>query len=248
MSSDATTIPIRHSPEDSRRGSLGRVFTRLRADTRAERLIGAVSLVSIVAVSLLLVVITADRPSGLAPTTHTGFFPNWMAGPLGGLWPGLTSNGTTLRWLFTIALLVMYLAYVLVLSSAPSLSARWVIGAILAVHVVYLRGAADGAHRRLQLHQLRAHGDRAPPEPVYDDADQRAPRRPGVRAEQLAPAPQPVRADVHAHHVRCRAARRGRLVLGAQGAVHARRASRSSSWSGSARCGSGATRCAPSRS
>jgi hypothetical protein len=138
MSSDATTIPIRHSPEDSRRGSLGRVFTRLRADTRAERLIGAVSLVSIVALSLLLVVITADRPSGLAPTTHTGFFPKWMAGPLGGLWPGLTSNGTTLRWLFTIALLVMYLAYVLVLSSAPSLSARWVIGAILAVHVVYL--------------------------------------------------------------------------------------------------------------
>ena len=34
-----------------------------------------------------------------------------MAGPLGGLWPGLTRNGTTLRYLFTGALVVMYVAY-----------------------------------------------------------------------------------------------------------------------------------------
>jgi hypothetical protein len=138
MSSDATTIPFRQSPEDGRRGTLGRAFARLRVDTGTERLIGGISLVSIVALSLLLVVVTADRPSGLAPTTHTGFFPKWMAGPLGGLWPGLTSNGTTLRWLFTIALLVMYAAYVLIIRSAPALSARWVVGAILAVHAVFL--------------------------------------------------------------------------------------------------------------
>ncbi len=48
----------------------------------------------------------ADRPSLLAPTTHTGFFPHWMAGPLGGLWPGLTRNSTTLKYLFTGAIVV----------------------------------------------------------------------------------------------------------------------------------------------
>ena len=55
-------------------------------------MVGALALAAIVALSLFIVLITANRPSLLAPTTHTGFFPRWMAGPLGGLLPGLTEQ------------------------------------------------------------------------------------------------------------------------------------------------------------
>ena len=41
--------------------------------------------------------------------------------------------------------------------------------------------AAAGADGRLQLHQLRAHGGRAPPQPVHDDPDPRAAQRPELR-------------------------------------------------------------------
>jgi hypothetical protein len=92
----------------------------------------------VVSGSLLLVVASANRPSLLAPTTHANFFPRWMAGPLGGLWPGLTGNGTILRWLFTGAIVAMYAAYVVALRYSGRLQARWVIGAILAVHAVFL--------------------------------------------------------------------------------------------------------------
>jgi len=138
MSGDATTIPLQGAPERRPGNALTRGAARLRARLRVQELTGAGGLFCIVALSLFLVLITANRPSGLAPTTHTGFYPRWMAGPLGGLWPSLTTNGTTLRWLFTGSLIAMYIAYILVLRTAPALRARWVIGAILAVHAVFL--------------------------------------------------------------------------------------------------------------
>ncbi len=89
--------------------------------------------------SVLYVVIAADRPSLFAAPTHTGFFPSWMAGPLGGLWPGLTRNGTTLRWIFTGGLAVMYGCYLAALACVPALrmNARWVIVAIVAMHLAF---------------------------------------------------------------------------------------------------------------
>jgi hypothetical protein len=91
--------------------------------------------------SLLFVVIAADRPSLFAAPTHTGFFPGWMAGPLGGLWPGLTRDGTALRWVFTAGMVVMYGGYLVALSYVPDmparLSARWAIAAVVAVHAIF---------------------------------------------------------------------------------------------------------------
>ena len=52
-----------------------------------------------------------------------------MAGPLGGLWPGLTRSPTALKYLFTGAIVVMYAAYLLALRYVPLLRARWAIGA-----------------------------------------------------------------------------------------------------------------------
>jgi hypothetical protein len=99
--------------------------------------IGASALVTIVLCAVLIVVFAADRPSLFSATTHTGFFPHWMAGPLGGLIPGLTRSPTKLKYLFTAALVVMYVSYVIGLKYVPMLRARWAIGAVLAVHACF---------------------------------------------------------------------------------------------------------------
>jgi uncharacterized membrane protein (DUF485 family) len=96
----------------------------------------------LVALSLLFVVIAANRPSLFAATSHAGFFPGWMAGPLGGLWPGLTRNTTALRFVFTGAMTTMYVSYVLALAYVPSIAdtrlrARWAIAAVVGVHAIF---------------------------------------------------------------------------------------------------------------
>jgi len=143
MSSDASTLPLRETPlggADSarRRGILGRRPRALVRASAADVRIGALSLLVIVAGCALIVVIAADRPSILAPQSNTNFFPHWMAGPLGGLWPGLPRDTTMLRYLFTGLIVAMYVAYVAALKHAPRLPARWVIGAVLAVHAIFL--------------------------------------------------------------------------------------------------------------
>lgn len=92
----------------------------------------------IVALSLLVVVMAADRPSWLASTTHSDYFPRWMAGPLGGLLPGMTGSATTLKYWVTGSIVLMYVSYLVLLRCTPQLPARWVLGAILAVHVIFV--------------------------------------------------------------------------------------------------------------
>jgi hypothetical protein len=142
MSGDARTLPLQETALD---GVIARAGRRLRngragALVGAERSVrtGALAMLAIVVLSLLVVVMAANRPSLLSPTTHTNFYPRWMAGPLGGLWPGLTDNGTTLKYLFSGAIVLMYAGYLLALRSAARLPARWIVAAILAVHAVFL--------------------------------------------------------------------------------------------------------------
>jgi hypothetical protein len=93
---------------------------------------------AIVLAALLIVLMAADRPSLLTPATHNNFYPRWMAGPLGGLWPSLTDNGVVLKDLFTGGMGLMYVAYLVALRSAPRLPTRWIVAAIVAVHAVIL--------------------------------------------------------------------------------------------------------------
>jgi len=137
MAGEATTIPLTDGHPGGRRPLRLAAF-RERARTSSSRRAGAVSLVAIVAFSLFIVVIAADRPSLLSPPTHGGFYPHWMAGPLGGLWPGLSGNTTTLRWLFSLPLVGMYGAYVFILRRSERLPASWILGGILAVHAVFI--------------------------------------------------------------------------------------------------------------
>jgi hypothetical protein len=117
-------------------GSRARAGAPTRMVSRDARL-GALALIAIVACSAFVLVAAADRPSLLSATTHGGYFPHWMAGPLGGLWPGLTRNGTKLKYLFSGAIVLMYGAYLLGLRYVPRLQARWAIGTIVAVHAIF---------------------------------------------------------------------------------------------------------------
>ncbi len=85
---------------------------------------------------MLLVVAAADRPSVLSATTTFHFFPHWMAGPLGGLWPSLTRDTLSLRYFFTATIVVMYASYAVGLKYVPRLRARWAIAAVVAVHAI----------------------------------------------------------------------------------------------------------------
>ncbi len=133
MSGDASTLTLRDAHL--------RVGRRADADALASAdagvWAGALALTVIVALSGLVVVMAADRPSLLSATTHTGFYPHWMAGPLGGLLPGLTRSPTKLKYLFTGALVVMYASYLVGLKYVPRLRARWAIGAVAAVHASF---------------------------------------------------------------------------------------------------------------
>ncbi len=140
MSGQATGIKLRRGAPFSApaRLRLRRRATGQLTGTRLDVRVAGVMLGAIVALSLFIVLITANRPSLLAPTTHTGFYPHWMSGPLGGLLPGLTSNSTTLRFMFTGAIVVMFVAYVWVLRCAPRVPVGWVVAAIVLVHAIFL--------------------------------------------------------------------------------------------------------------
>ncbi len=141
MAGDAGTLPLRGGPLGRgllRRGRTAPGAEETVAEERSGAMIAIAGLGLIVLLSLFVVVITADRPSGLAPTSHAGYFPHWMAGPLGGLLPSLTRNGNTLRYMFTGAIVVMYASYLVVLRNIASVRARWVLGAIVGAHAVFL--------------------------------------------------------------------------------------------------------------
>ncbi len=139
MTSEASTIPLGDGAAPRRRG-----LTRRRPLGSAGERTGVwqiavlVSLAAIVGLCLFVVVMAADRPSVLSPTTHGFFYPHWMAGPLGGLWPGLSGNSTTLKYLFSGAIVAMYLAYAVVLKGSVTVRPRWILAAILAVHVIFI--------------------------------------------------------------------------------------------------------------
>ena len=142
MSGDARTLPLRDTPAGGAQAARAPARSRRRVNVLARTSgavrVGALSLFVIVACSALVVVIAADRPSILSPTSHANFFPHWMAGPLGGLWPGFTRDGTALKYLFTGAIVLMYAAYLAALAYVPRMRARWAIGAIVAVHAIFL--------------------------------------------------------------------------------------------------------------
>lgn len=106
------------------------------ARRRLDVTVGAAALLTILVCAFLIVLVAADRPSALAATTITHYFPGWMAGPLGGLWPSLTRSPSALKAIVTGSIVAMYVSYLLSLRYAPRLGARYAIGAIVGVHAI----------------------------------------------------------------------------------------------------------------
>lgn len=90
----------------------------------------------LVTLTLLLVIIAADRPSVLARVSVPGFFPSWIAGPLGGLWPGLKPSQSALEYLASGVMVAMFACYLVALRYASRLRARWTLATIVALHIV----------------------------------------------------------------------------------------------------------------
>jgi hypothetical protein len=150
MSSDATTLPLRDpllgepkvvgrrrlvAPE--RRASREHDLPASRPERRQTAIAAAV-LAIIVLCAAVIVLGAADRPSFLSAPSHVGYFPHWLAGPLGGLWPGFTRSPQVLKALFTGAMVVMYGAYLVGLKYVPLLRARWAIATVVAAHAILL--------------------------------------------------------------------------------------------------------------
>ncbi len=151
MSSDASTLPLRDpllgEPEIAprrrlipleRRSARERGEDRARQGERRRAMIAAGALVTILVCGAVIVLGAADRPSFLSAPSHTGFFPHWLAGPLGGLWPGFTRSAAIQKSLLTGALVVMFAAYLLCLRHVSQLRARWAIAALVGVHAIFV--------------------------------------------------------------------------------------------------------------
>jgi hypothetical protein len=150
MPSDATTLPLRDQllgePDLASRRKLVPSFERRAAGEqrvagasreRTQTAIAVAALSVILLCAAIIVLGAADRPSILSAPSHVGFFPHWLAGPLGGLWSGFTRNPAVLKSLFTGAIVVMYVAYLLALKYVPLLRGRWAIATVVAAHVIF---------------------------------------------------------------------------------------------------------------
>ena len=94
----------------------------------------ATSLALLVAGVTLVVLVAAARWTFLVPPGKTAF-PHWMAGPLQGFFTAFDPTRSQLKVAFTATLGGLYLVYLLALLTVPALRARWLIAAVVGVHV-----------------------------------------------------------------------------------------------------------------
>jgi hypothetical protein len=84
-----------------------------------------------------VVLAAAERPSVLS-SAHRGAFTGWFAGPLRGLLPNLTRSQSMLERGLHGALIAMLGAWMIVVLAGASVRAGVIVGAVVAVNVVFL--------------------------------------------------------------------------------------------------------------
>lgn len=100
--------------------------------------IGAIALAGIVAACAIVVLVAAQGGSHyLSPVVVRGG-PGWLAGPLGGLWPGRPTALASVERLLLVDLLAMLALYLAAIACAPRIHPAVLWGAVGAVHVVFL--------------------------------------------------------------------------------------------------------------
>jgi hypothetical protein len=114
-------------------------LARLRArDWRTERT-GRIAVVALLVAAAVLVVAAAGQRSALVPPAKGGF-PVWMVGPFQGLASWLPGSGLFNSILFSALTAAMFACYLVALACLRRLSARFVVGALVAAHVLFVLG------------------------------------------------------------------------------------------------------------
>jgi hypothetical protein len=124
-----------------RGGSLARRAAQESPDRPARRdaLLGTLRLLPllvIVALCLAVVAFAAHGASLVSPTVGSGDYPSWLAGPLHSLWPGAVPDKRLVGRVLTGALVLMFLAYLLVVHQAEKIDARWIIAGVLVLQAI----------------------------------------------------------------------------------------------------------------
>lgn len=104
-----------------------------RAATVLARVVGFASLATVTITSLHVVTSAATFPLPLVPA-RLGGFPGWLRGPLSG--PGHVLLEGDFAW----AMVAMTVAYLAALACTAALRDRWLIGTVVAVHLIFLLG------------------------------------------------------------------------------------------------------------
>jgi hypothetical protein len=104
---------------------------------RRSTVLAALALMVLGAVAI--VVVAAAHRSQLVPPAKGGFG-TWMVGPFRGLAGGLTRNHDALGVMFSVLILLMAGAYGLLVAAGRHVPLRWAVGAIVAIHVVFVLG------------------------------------------------------------------------------------------------------------
>jgi hypothetical protein len=89
--------------------------------------------------ALALVIVGSAHRSSLVPPAKGGFG-LWMVGPFRGAAGGLTRDHDTLAALFSVLILLMAGCYALLVAAGRHVPLRWVVGAIVATHIVLVLG------------------------------------------------------------------------------------------------------------
>jgi hypothetical protein len=134
-----TSVPLPRSPTRPDRLAI-RNFSATSILRPIRIALGMIGLLCVTLGSLAIVIVADDRRSFLSPPSRAGF-PSWMSGPLGGLLPHLTHNRHLLAMRFSWAVIAMYVGYLLVLACVSTLRTRWVVGAAVAINLIFLFSA-----------------------------------------------------------------------------------------------------------
>jgi hypothetical protein len=126
---DSASVAIRRPGPFRARPSLPAIRLRLWP------WIGALALAALVALALVVVAFATAAPSVLVPRSTTSF-PDWLSGPLHGVFAGLTSDRQTVGDGLSVAVVAMGLAYCLGLGAARTLSMRAIVACVVALHLI----------------------------------------------------------------------------------------------------------------
>jgi hypothetical protein len=115
--------------------SFGDRFTLPRTRIALHPLAGRYALLTLMLGALIVVVFATAGPSVLVPRSNETF-PNWEAGPLGGLFGHITRDPFGLDLGFSLVVVAMLIAYLIALAAVRTLSMRWIVGTVIALHVI----------------------------------------------------------------------------------------------------------------